>query len=63
MGAIVIEKGAVTYRQPDGEITAWLTNYKEQMELAHVGIPKFKRIFYLLVIVGVVYLGSIFFIY
>ncbi len=39
MGKITIEGDKVVYRQDDGEITAWLTDFEEKMELAHEGSP------------------------
>ncbi len=63
MGEIVVEGDEVVYRQADGEITAWLTDFEEKMELAHEGSSKFKRIFYLLVAVGIFYLSLIYIFY
>ena len=60
MGKIVRQGDDVVYRQEDGEITAWLTNFEEKMELAHEGSPTFKKIFYLLVTAGALYLIGIF---
>ena len=48
------------YRQDDGEITAWLTDFEEKMELAHQGSPFYRKIFFLLVLLGFLYLGLIF---
>ena len=63
MGEIVVEGDEVVYRQENGEITAWLTGFEEKMELAHESSPKFKRIFYLLVAVGIFYLSLIYIFY
>ncbi len=63
MGKIVVAGEEITYRQADGETTAWLTDFKEKMELSHEGSPKFKRIFYLLVTAGIGYLGLVFLLY
>ena len=63
MGQIVVEGDEVVYQQADGEITAWLTDFEEKMELAHEGSPKFKRIFYLLVAAGIFYLSLVFILY
>jgi hypothetical protein len=60
MGEIVRQEDEIVYRQEDGEVTAWLTNFEEKMELAHEGSPTFKKIFYLLVFAGVIYLVGIF---
>ena len=48
------------YEQDDGEITAWLTDFEEKMELAHKGSPFYRKIFFLLVLLGFLYLGLIF---
>jgi len=63
MGEIVIEGDEVVYRQADGEITAWLTDFEEKMELAHESSPKFKLIFYLLVVIGIFYLSFVYIFY
>lgn len=63
MGEINVNGDEVTYRQADGEITAWLNDFEEKMELAHIGLPKYKRILYILVAVGVLYLGLVFLFY
>ena len=63
MGKIVVEGDETLYRQADGEITAWLTEFKEKMELVHESSPKFKRIFYLLVALGIFYLSLVFILY
>ena len=48
------------HQQDDGEITAWLTDFEEKMELAHKGSPFYRKIFLLLVVLGFLYLGLIF---
>jgi len=48
------------YKQDDGEITAWLTDFEEKMELAHQGSPFYRKVFFLLVLLGLLYLGVIF---
>jgi len=48
------------YKQDDGEITAWLTGFEEKMELAHKGSPFYRKVFFLLVLLGFLYLGVIF---
>jgi len=63
MGEIIVEGDETVYRQADGEITAWLTDFQEMMELAHESSPKFKRIFYLLVAIGIIYLSVVFIFY
>jgi len=60
MGKIVVDGNETVYRQADGETTAWLTDFEEKMELVHESSLKYKRIFYLLVAMGIMYLCSIF---
>lgn len=60
MGEVVVKNDEVVYRQENGEITAWLTDFTEKMELAHVGSPFYKKIFYLLAVIGVCYLVAVF---
>ena len=48
------------YKQDDGEITAWFTGFEEKMELAHKGTPFYRKVFLLLVLIGLLYLGVIF---
>ena len=48
------------YRQDDGEITAWLTDFEEKTELVHEGSPFYQKVFFLLVFIGVFYLAAIF---
>lgn len=50
----------LVYKQDNGEITAWLTNFEEKMELAHKGSPFYRKVFFLLVVSGILYLGIIF---
>ena len=50
----------LVYKQDDGEITAWLTGFEEKMELAHKGSPFYRKVFFLLVPIGFLYLGVIF---
>ncbi len=50
----------LVYKQDDGEITAWLTGFEEKMELAHKGSPSYRKVFFLLVLIGFLYLGAIF---
>ena len=47
-------------KQDNGEITAWFNNVEEKMVLAHEGSPAYKKVFYLLVIGGLLYLSFIF---
>ena len=48
------------YKHDDGEITAWLTDFEEKMELAHKGSPFYRKVFFPLVLIGFLYLGVIF---
>lgn len=48
------------YQQDDGEITAWLTDFEEKLELPHEGTPAYKKVFFLLVIIGLIYLLAVF---
>ena len=63
MGEIVRQGEETIYRQVGGEITAWLTDFEEKMELVHEGASRYRRIFHLLVAAGVIYLIIIFFIF
>ena len=49
------------FRQDDGEITARFNNIAEKMVLAHEGSPTYKKVFYLLVLAGAIYLAFIFY--
>lgn len=60
MGQIIKKDNEIVYRQDDGEITAWLTDFEEKTELSHEGSPLFGKIFYVCVIAGVLYLTYVF---
>lgn len=60
MGKVEKNGEAFVYRQDDGEITARFNNVMEKMVLAHEGSPTYKKVFYLLVLAGVLYLAFIF---
>jgi hypothetical protein len=60
MGKIEKKGAEFVYRQDDGEITARFNNIAEKMVLAHEGSPNYKKVFYLLVLAGVLYLTFIF---
>lgn len=60
MGKIVKQDNRPAYQQDDGEITAWFHESEEKMELSHKGDPRYKKIFYLLVMAGLLYLILIF---
>ena len=60
MGKFIIKDRGLVYQQDDGEITAWLNGFEEIMELPHEGTPRYKKIFYFLVIIGIIYLMAVF---
>ena len=60
MGEIFKNGKDILYRQPDGEVTAKLTDFKEKMVLEHEGSGRYQKIFYLLVAAGAIYLFLIF---
>jgi len=53
----------LVYQQDDGEITAWLTNFEEKMELPHEGSSRYKKIFHFLIILSFIYLTIVFLIF
>jgi hypothetical protein len=59
MGKIEKEGEEVVYKQDNGEITAWLTDLEEKMELGHGGTQKYKNIFYAAVLISFIYLGVV----
>ena len=48
------------YKQDDGEITARFIDYRERKVLAHEGDSAYRKAFYILVALGVIYLGIVF---
>ena len=60
MGRIEKRGEEFVFKQDDGEITARFNNVEEKMVLAHEGSPAYKKVFYLLVLGGVLYLSLIF---
>ena len=60
MGTIEKQGEEFIFRQDDGEITARFDNIQEKMVLAHEGSSKYKKVFYLLVLAGLLYLTFIF---
>ena len=60
MGTIEKKGAEFVFRQDNGEITARFKTIAEKMVLAHEGSPAYKKVFYLLVIGGVLYLSFIF---
>lgn len=61
MGKFEKEGEKFVFRQDDGEVSAWFDNIEEKMVLSHEGIPQYKKVFYLLVLGGMLYLAAIFF--
>jgi hypothetical protein len=61
MGKFAKLDNELVYQQDDGEITAWLKDFDEKMELPHEGTPAYKKIFFLLVGIGLIYLLAVFF--
>lgn len=59
MGRIEKKGKQVVYRQDDGEITAWLTDFEEKMEIGHEGTPAYRRVFYVVFFIATLYLGTI----
>jgi hypothetical protein len=51
---------AFVFRQDDDEITARFSSIAEKMVLAHQGSSTYKKVFYLLVLAGALYLSFIF---
>ena len=60
MGKIEKQGEEFVFKQDDGEISARFKTVEEKMVLAHEGSPAYKKVFYLLVIGGVLYLSFIF---
>ena len=59
MGKIEKRGKETVYTQDDGEITAWLTDFEEKMELGHEGTPAYKIVFYIVSLLGILYMGTI----
>jgi len=56
MGRIEKEGEEVVYKQDNGEITAWLANFEERMELTHEGTSEYKKVFWVIVLMAFSYL-------
>ena len=63
MARFTKHNGELVYQQDDGEITARLIGFEERMELPHEGSAGYKKVFYSLVVIGVVYLTTVFFLF
>ena len=60
MAGIEKDGEEIIYRQEDGEITAWLTEFEEKLALSHPADPFYKKVFFLAVTVGLLHLGITF---
>jgi hypothetical protein len=60
MGRFAKHGDEFVYQQDDGEITAWFKDFEEKLELPHEGTPAYKKIFFLLVGIGLIYLLAVF---
>lgn len=60
MGQIIKTDNHFEYQQKNGETTAWFTQIQEKMELSHPGNPWYKKIFYILISMGLLYLIIVF---
>ncbi len=60
MGKTVKIEGFYEYQQEDGTVTAQFSHIEEKMELIHKGSPFYKKMFYILIGLGVLYLGLVF---
>ena len=60
MGMVEKSDGSGFYRQEDGEITARFATVEEKKVLSHEGSVGYRRVFNLLVLVGMAYLAVIF---
>jgi hypothetical protein len=61
MGPVEQTPEGFVYRQDDGEITARFEHMEEKMMLAHEGSPRYRQVFNLLVLAGLLYLAYLFF--
>lgn len=60
MGQMIKQDPKILYQQDDGETTAWSYQTEEKMELSHEGTPEYKKIFYILFSIGLLYLLIVF---
>jgi hypothetical protein len=61
MGKLVKRGDELFFQQDDGEITAVLTGFEEKNELVHEGSGGYRKVFYILVAAGALYLALVFF--
>ena len=60
MGQFIKDGKHRVYQQDDGQTTAWFFNDKEIFELSHSGSTVYRRVFYVLVALGTLYLTGVF---
>ena len=60
MGKTVKTDGLYEYQQEDGTVTAQFSHIEEKMELIHKGNSFYKKMFYVLISFGILYLGLVF---
>ncbi|MCP4722462.1 MAG: hypothetical protein GY860_23630 [Desulfobacteraceae bacterium] len=60
MGQIVKTDEQFEYQQENGEPTAWFPHIEEKIEIVHKGSPFYKKIFYILISMGFLYLIIVF---
>lgn len=60
MGQMIKTNDHYEYQQGDGETTAWFSKTREIRELAHQGSSEYRKIFYYLIGMGILYLGLVF---
>jgi len=61
MGQLERSDNQWVYKQDDGEITARFIDYREHKVLSHAGDSAYRKAFYILVVIGLIYLGIVFF--
>jgi hypothetical protein len=60
MGLIIKTDDHFEYKQEEGQTTAWFLHDREIKELVHRGSSQYKKIFYYLIGLGILYLGLVF---
>ncbi len=60
MGQMIKTNEHYEYQQDDGETTAWFSHDKETGELSHQGSLEYRKIFYYLIGMGILYLALVF---
>ncbi len=60
MGHMIKTNEHYEYQQDDGERTAWFFHDNETLELSHQGSSEYRKIFYYLIGMGILYLGLVF---